>query len=610
MSESVDSQSCHLSLRGIRLVMASLVCLASGVCSANRARGQSLDDPVLAAWASFPATYACRQCHYESEPVGNLRFDDPTQLKRGDLSRQNEMYRWVRDDKHAIARLRVEPLRADEIEAEQRQVASAFDFGDGVGAAAWVGPSNLLSRRICDALGIDVDRPQGYQRFAESCLSCHGGYDSSAGPQPGFEKPQSLARSQPGISCLSCHQQFNGSGATSSAWVLTHASLQDPQERSWRELTPEQKAAQGMRDIQSVSKQTDLCLDCHVGNLRRGMFVDHAMYAAGHPPLPNFEIETFVGAMPPHWRSEAEQWSAFEEAGYPKAEKYFAVNYPGLSSRLSAGGEAWTDVAWDTRRALIGAAAVLRRGAETIVLAAESEGREAGSLWGDYALYDCAACHHELRRPSLRQQRGYPGAPGRPRLHEWPDIVLQTVAPASFAAGAQQRLVQAVTAVPFGNPVDCRDAAAELLTALDASVNRIESDLVVRRQLAWLLIERISAVDRDALVDYATARQVVWSILVAAEELATFPDLSPEESARLRRIEAELARWGAPAEARAGGRVLTGSIGIATALPAGRDRFIFRENLAEELRRRADYQPDALAESLHRLRLALDAPSR
>jgi mono/diheme cytochrome c family protein len=555
------------------------------------------DDPVSEAWRGFPETFACQSCHANADPIAVTSFADPRQRLRGDFSRQDEMYRWVRDDKHAIARIRVEPLRPAEVQAEQRKLAAAFRFTDPIGPQKWVGQSNVLSRRICDAMGLDIDRPEGYQKFAESCLTCHGGYDPAAGPQPAFAKSADLKDLQPGISCLACHQESGGIINTGDAWVLNHASLTD-QKKAWRLLPPEAKAAQGMRDLTAASNQADLCIDCHVGNISKGMFLSHAMYAAGHPPLPNFEMETFCRSMPRHWRSESEQLEAFQEANYPGKEAYFAVNFPEFSSRLAASGSSLADVPWDTRRSLVGAIAVRRRIAEMLVQAATSD-----DLWGDYSFYDCGACHHELRRPSLRQMRGFTGAPGRPRLHEWPDIILETVAPASSPAAAQKKLLQLVSAVPFGDQLACGKAANELLLAMNEPVKRIESEFGARRQHAWTLIERLSRVNQGEIVDYATGRQVMWSILVAVDELGRAKNLSAEDTVKLKAITAVTEAWRVPSTNQ-GRLVSTTSVGIATELPAGRGMFIFRENLYEELERRANYEPTALFKSLQRIHQA------
>lgn len=583
--------------------------------SAATAAAQPSNDPVLAAWAAFPDTFSCSQCHYQSTPVANHRFDDPTELRRGDFSRQNEMHRWVREDKHSIARIRIEPLRPERIAAERERIVARFSLADPRDVEQWVGASNELSQRICDSLGWDVDQPEGYQQFAATCLTCHGGYDPASGPQPAFSKVTDLNQIQPGISCLGCHQEVEGAGAGSQAWVLAHASLTDPQQRGWRLKSPAEKSSLGMRDLVGATEQARLCVDCHVGNPGKGMVLTHAMYAAGHPPLPSFELETFCRSMPRHWRDEAEQLRAFEEAAYPHAANYFATNFPRLAAALPTAGQqpsaadgqaadlaSLSSIAWNSHRMLVGAATSRRRVAEQIVWAAETEGQ-----WGDYALYDCGACHHELRRPSLRQLRGYPGRPGRPRPHEWPDVLTYVLDPNDASFKSRQRLARAVTAVPFGNPAECREAANDCIVSLDELLGQLETGEPLRAELLWGILGRLVAIPPEALVDYAAARQVVWAILVVTDELAASRQLTEPQQVSLRGIRDEIATWKSP-DSAPGRLVPLGAIGITAELPAGRDQFIFEDNLREELDRRAAYDPTPLRESLERIRglLAVD----
>src|SRR5947209_12356109 len=57
-----------------------------------------------------------------------------------------------------------------------------------------------------------------------------------------------------------------------------------------------------MTDLWDPAKRTALCASCHIGNKEQGKFVTHEMYAAGHPPLPGFEVATFSNQMPRHWQ--------------------------------------------------------------------------------------------------------------------------------------------------------------------------------------------------------------------------------------------------------------------------------------------------------------------
>lgn len=563
-------------------------------------------DPVIAAWGAFPETYACGQCHDESQAVPNHRFDDPTHLKRGDFSRQNEMHRWVREDTHAVARLRVEPLTTQRIESERARLKTLLQAPPGAAAApvdSWLGASNALSRRMCESLGLDVDSPEGYERFAASCLTCHGGYDPQQSSGKGFALTEDLSLAQPGVSCLGCHQQVSGDGAGVASWIVEHASLTDPQQRGWRMKSPQEKAALGMRDLVSTSAQAELCIDCHVGNPQKGMFVTHTMYAAGHPPLANFELETFCEAMPRHWRSESEQVEAFAAARYPRGDEYFRLNFPGISAEavsaqaVSPEAVSADAVAWDFRRSLIGAAASRRRFAEMVTWAAEAPG-----MWGDFALYDCGACHHELRRPSDRQRRGYPAAPGRPRPHEWPDLLQDLSEPDEAIDKAHDDLVRAMTVIPFGDRDASRAAAAAMAKLLDQRVRRLESATPLRTKDLWEALNRLAATPADRLVDYAAARQVVWGVTIAAEGLGRDSRLSAQDRGKLGAIAQEIGSWRG-GDAAAGGS--SAGIGIGPALLSARDQPMTGPPLQIELERRARYRPDALEASLARIRRVL-----
>ena len=572
----------------------SLVC--GGRSSGRRAMAQGEGDPVIAAWGAFPETYACGQCHDESQAVPNHRFDDPSHLKRGDFSRQNEMHRWVREDTHAVARLRVEPLTPQRIESERARLKTLLQVEPGSAAApvdSWLGASNALSRRMCEALGFDVDSPEGYARFAASCLTCHGGYDPKQASQKGFTRTEDLSLAQPGVSCLGCHQQVSGDGAGVASWIVEHASLTDPQQRGWRMKSPQEKADLGMRDLVSTSAQAELCIDCHVGNPQKGMFVTHTMYAAGHPPLANFELETFCEAMPRHWRSESEQVEAFAAARYPQADEYFRLNFPGLMAAAASP----ESVAWDSRRLLIGAAASRRRFAEIVAWAADAPG-----MWGDFALYDCGACHHELRRPSDRQRRGYPAAPGRPRPHEWPELLHDLIGPEEAIDKAHNDLVRAMTVIPFGDREASRAAAAAMVTILDQRLRKFESATPLRTSDLWEALRRLAATPADRLVDYAAARQVVWGVTIAAEELGRDSRLSAQQRQTLDAIAQEIGSW---REAEVAARQSSAGIGIGPTLLSARDQPMTGPPLQIELERRARYRPDALEASLARIRRVL-----
>ena len=107
---------------------------------------------------------------------------------------------------------------------------------------------------------------------------------------------------------------------------------------------------------------------CHIGNPDEQKVVTHAMYAAGHPPLPGFETATFSDAEPRHWQ-------------YLR-EKKSSPRRPSASSPTSASRPIWS------------AASGIVALRETMRLYA-AQARPDGSVkgprphWPDFARFDC-----------------------------------------------------------------------------------------------------------------------------------------------------------------------------------------------------------------------------
>src|SRR5947209_10193839 len=82
----------------------------------------------------------------------------------------------------------------------------------------------------------------------------------------------------------------------------------------WRGVASQAKEEQyRMADLWDPGKRSKTCASCHVGNSDEGKVVTHAMYAAGHPPLPGVEISTFSDAMPRHWQYLKEKQPAAQK---------------------------------------------------------------------------------------------------------------------------------------------------------------------------------------------------------------------------------------------------------------------------------------------------------
>src|SRR5207249_824079 len=72
--------------------------------------------------------------------------------------------------------------------------------------------------------------------------------------------------------------------------------------KDWRTRSPAYKRNLGLIDLRDPVQRAATCLACHVGSAAEAKVVTHEMYAAGHPPLPGFELATFSESLPKHWR--------------------------------------------------------------------------------------------------------------------------------------------------------------------------------------------------------------------------------------------------------------------------------------------------------------------
>ncbi|QDT04190.1 hypothetical protein K227x_25790 [Rubripirellula lacrimiformis] len=557
---------------------------------------QRLSDPVYLTWITSAKVEGCVSCHFrgptDEELIAGLFVD---------FARRIEMDRWLTNDKHTIARRRIEPFADQQSEDELMKLMARVKRQQGVAIEAlqrnnrpvdlsqigftkvpeqWIGESNILSRRICDKLwgSGSVKTEAGYQKFRDQCLTCHGGYQKG---DQGFDL-SSHDDSQLGIDCLYCHQIGDN-----QKWVSDHASLTTASE--WRMLPPDQKTAAGMRDLVDTSNQAQLCFDCHVGNRSKNMFVTHEMYAAGHPPIPSIELQAFCKEMPQHWQTPSELSSSLKDSA--GRDEYFRTNYPGLTQTVDA-----DKIFWNTRKMLVGALVARAQALDLYIESANSH------QWADYSLYDCAACHHELASNSDRQRRGFPGAPGRPRENEWPDTLLAlalqfygyaagTKEPVNEVRANQNQLTGLFADRPFGDPDRVSGVAEQLRRQIAVAIEQVERKPVTER-IAKQMLLGLTRTPKQRMLTYDSARQVVWAVQTIADELRS--EGSPLDPA----IEKQIADLG-----------VASVTGVEAALPSGREQFIYPKALEADLVHRAAFEPDRLVQALTRIRNQLVAQS-
>jgi hypothetical protein len=363
----------------------------------------------------------------------------------------------------------------------------------------------------------------GYDaRKADACLNCHAMNfpEERRGDQFALEN---------GVSCDGCH-------GPARYWYGDHI------QQSWRLKSGRVKEAYGMIDVRDPVKRARMCNSCHVGSVPEGKVVTHEMYAAGHPPLPGFELATYSESLPRHWRltrdvpfvRDPNLKKPLKDLKDPKALR---ARVHRLYHFDSAAYE-------ETKLVMIGGTVAFR---EALLLLAGHAAGDKGPQgltyhWPELAQFDCYACHHDLKSNSWRQRRGYSGAPGRPLMRPWP-TALVTLALRHKAGDDDKRfdqmleefkkqlgeLEQAFNAQPFGAPDKVGRRARNLAEWAGNLLKDVEKKAIDQDAAARILRELCAAEPRK-LADYDSARQLAWAFEVIQAEVS--PRISKDEGVR------------------------------------------------------------------------------
>ena len=235
-------------------------------------------------------------------------------------------------------------------------------------------------KKMAHLLGIKGDITR-----EESCISCHGVLVKNTPTDETFTLEE-------GVSCLACHGAFG-------EWYDPH---KNPKQRAkWRLLSRKIKDTQyGMTDLWDPATRAAVCASCHIGNTAEGKVVTHAMYAAGHPPLPGLETATFSDAMPRHWKYLSEKKNKeYLDKKTAAVQKVILEHYHLAKNDLE-------------RSQLVVIAGVVSFRESMNLLATQAEqgpARDTEKQWPELAQFDCYACHHDLKTPSTRQARATRG---------------------------------------------------------------------------------------------------------------------------------------------------------------------------------------------------------
>jgi hypothetical protein len=372
--------------------------------------------------------------------------------------------------------------------------------------------------------------------LVRQCLACHAPIEERV------QANRKFTTIEYGVSCQACH----GAGRT---YETAHRRL------AWRALKAEAKEQLfGMRDLRNPVTRIELCASCHVGSAsgkfgfagdeQTVRFVKHEWYAKGHPPLPSLEFVAFATQMPAHWRSLPEKLAGdkpfqyysdkpaeaditdFLDNDVPRSVKIdasaFAASYL-EANQASFSPEPAADLFRSKDLAISGVGVL---GAYASLLA-----NAPPALAGDFALYDCSACHHELRSQVASQSRvRRTVTAGRPPPAYWTLALARVGARQSSESSelgqeleaAIAELDQAFSARPLGDPARIK-AAAQRLQQCCAKVSLSLARQPMREGEAVRLLTDLAHPKRDEDRDFHAARQHAWAIREVMADLAGLP---------------------------------------------------------------------------------------
>ena len=456
--------------------------------------------PRVAGETRETATYMrCGDCHRlpdASSPTlprpTSLRYQVLNQIQESNWITKKEMSVWLDHDKH-------------------------------VQAYAVLG--NSLSKHMGELLGIpDPTRDR-------RCLACHSSamvWEDNVETEP-TSKFQLTAQQADlfnlvvGVDCEGCHgpsraPMVNPQGI--KGWIDIHTAVppndlpcDDNGKRLaanyWRYFSPEKKRDEfGYVDVRSPATQTQMCLSCHLGDVKMGRIVTHEMFAAGHPPLPAFDVATFRRQMPAHWLPFHKKPEQIQKQFLCLAE---GAENPGVVPQ--------------TRLLAVGAVTTIRQYLQLFADIADQQEtmqpKELRPLWPELSLYECSACHHDLKLPSWRQARPQ-ARPGRPAMKEWcftvAEFGLELLERDSQELTVQmQPLREELARYPFGRPSASVETSRPIIVWADELATRLENRMWSAEDSRRLL-RKVVQRGADATLEYDSARDLYWATVITLEE--------------------------------------------------------------------------------------------
>jgi hypothetical protein len=369
---------------------------------------------------------------------------------------------------------------------------------------------NATAKRMEQTLG--KLRGASYKVTTDAtCLACHATIKDAA--EPLVKRSKDSFDTIQGVSCEMCHGH-------ASNWLKPHADIKPGADgklaNAWRQWPAATKKDFGLVDLRDPAIRAEKCVSCHVGRAAEGRFVTHEMFAAGHPPLPPFDSTAYVRDQPRHW-------------GIPREMPYLE------SLAKTRPDDAWKSFHYRDEKGEMGEVYAARHLAESTVATFRASVMHIGQLANegrglDFAAFDCYACHHDLKYPSPRQKRGFPGIPGRPTFRPALTAMVRIVVRNAAGEAAtesfkeldsiEREMAMAFEVQTYGDPVKVR-AAADKFEAWAGAALKLVQDVRYTRAKTLGLMKDIVAAGRDdaeRVADPETAQLIAWALLTLREE--------------------------------------------------------------------------------------------
>ena len=262
------------------------------------------------------------------------------------VHRGSEYKLWIENDPHARS---WRTFCSDESVAMMRRLKILDGDGhiiDPSGYDNCLACHNTTRRHDDPRVAPEITRPEDV--FADTTGAesnpgnCVSGENSACRTHEGDRDPTTNRFHREGVGCAGCH-------GPSGQWIGTHYQ--------WG-FDPYQSTDSGFVAAGDLFVRGRMCAACHVGDRDRDM--NHNIIAAGHPPL-RYELATFHNWQPKHWR-DAEAVDRFR-----------------FEPQLWLAGQ------------------IAQADAALSVLESRAQKRLPESTWPELSMYDCGACHQNLR---------------------------------------------------------------------------------------------------------------------------------------------------------------------------------------------------------------------